>query len=729
MRSNALRSPLVTTARDLIYNKNYGVDSTQVESLLKPDSWVPSSNVLFDSLGAFGFNVFVALVVDLLHEFELGVWCMLLLHLLRILFALNKTLIHELDRRYRLVPPFGSATIRRFSANTSEMSNMAACNFEDLLQCSIRFFEGLLPNPHNKIVVNLLFTMAHWHGLAKLWMHSNLTLDILDLQTTKLGEQFRQFKVKVCSAYNTQELDHEVDVRTCRQAKEAARQAEKGGVNGKEATAQKPESGVNTKGTQKASPEQPPDAQLPRQSKKKRSINLNTYKLHALGNCVASICHFGTTDSYSTEPVSLNLSPPHSPTKPPSGGLTQIERRQTQLHHIKEWQQKWAPLVESDKAASDPHLHHHIGQSEKVFDELGHYLCNNARDSAMKDVLPCLKTHILDHLNAGTSGSSAENPTHTDNDRSSIFFKHNRIYHHNLARFNFTSYDVRRSQDVINPKTPHCNIMLLRHDHDDNNLDGNYRYAKVLGIHHVNAVRAGNVYETHRIESLFVRWYQSVQRHDWETYTLGHVPNEPIMIYAYLYDHESKKVFVLVKLDHEEHPFAGFQGHRFVVVGYIAMHDQVSALYCDKSIVEQGPWLEVLHIVRVLTIPDNFNVDHDHPLFEATPGDLDFLIKTPYGRPNILGKAKLMQASIHFNPLLSLKEFPHPTNLTFENNPFTHELLHCPVNEPMASTSGHFMPFTHLTITDQPPLPAPLTAVDDTCLTYLFTTFAPSEDI
>lgn len=43
--------------------------------------------------------MFVALVVNLLHEFELGVWRMLLLHLLRIICILNKDLIHELDRR------------------------------------------------------------------------------------------------------------------------------------------------------------------------------------------------------------------------------------------------------------------------------------------------------------------------------------------------------------------------------------------------------------------------------------------------------------------------------------------------------------------------------------------------------------------------------------------------------------------------------------------------------
>jgi hypothetical protein len=39
-------------------------------------------------------------VVDLMHEFELGIWRMLFIHLLRILRAANKDLIHELDRRY-----------------------------------------------------------------------------------------------------------------------------------------------------------------------------------------------------------------------------------------------------------------------------------------------------------------------------------------------------------------------------------------------------------------------------------------------------------------------------------------------------------------------------------------------------------------------------------------------------------------------------------------------------
>jgi hypothetical protein len=46
-------------------------------------------------------------------------------------FVYEMLIIHS---RYRLVPPFGQSTIRRFTANTSELSNMAARNFEDLLQ-------------------------------------------------------------------------------------------------------------------------------------------------------------------------------------------------------------------------------------------------------------------------------------------------------------------------------------------------------------------------------------------------------------------------------------------------------------------------------------------------------------------------------------------------------------------------------------------------------------------
>jgi hypothetical protein len=98
------------------------------------------------------------LVVDILHEFELGVWKALFTHLIRILHAAAPRggLVAELDRRYvnctlsyrelinildttrfRAMPTFGSSTIRCFATNASEMKKLAARDFEDLLQVSL----------------------------------------------------------------------------------------------------------------------------------------------------------------------------------------------------------------------------------------------------------------------------------------------------------------------------------------------------------------------------------------------------------------------------------------------------------------------------------------------------------------------------------------------------------------------------------------------------------------
>jgi hypothetical protein len=57
-------------------------------------------NAFSKKLGPLGFNLYDMLVVDLMHEFELGVWKALFIHLLRILEAVDKTLVDELDRRY-----------------------------------------------------------------------------------------------------------------------------------------------------------------------------------------------------------------------------------------------------------------------------------------------------------------------------------------------------------------------------------------------------------------------------------------------------------------------------------------------------------------------------------------------------------------------------------------------------------------------------------------------------
>jgi hypothetical protein len=89
----------IDIAQDIIYKMNYAVDSEAVEKILKDESLVPARNAFSQKLSKFGFNLFLALVVDFMHEFELGVWKALFRHLLRILNAANTTLVNELDRR------------------------------------------------------------------------------------------------------------------------------------------------------------------------------------------------------------------------------------------------------------------------------------------------------------------------------------------------------------------------------------------------------------------------------------------------------------------------------------------------------------------------------------------------------------------------------------------------------------------------------------------------------
>ncbi|KAF8954730.1 hypothetical protein BDZ97DRAFT_1765812 [Flammula alnicola] len=130
----------VTIARDAIYRLANGICSKPVEDLLKHFSGPK-------------FNPSQMLVIDLLHEFELGVWKALFTHLIHLLHAAGRgsdDLVVQLDRRYRDISTFGHGTICKFAVNSSEIKKLAARDFEDLLQCALPAFEGLLAEPHNK---------------------------------------------------------------------------------------------------------------------------------------------------------------------------------------------------------------------------------------------------------------------------------------------------------------------------------------------------------------------------------------------------------------------------------------------------------------------------------------------------------------------------------------------------------------------------------------------------
>jgi hypothetical protein len=142
-------------------------------------------------------------------------------------------------------------------------------------------FEGLLPLSCDELVQNLLFTFAQWHGLAKLRLHTSVTLKLMKKLTSQLGSELRAFA----------KLTEGMDVReTPKEYSRRKRQAESAKANKRPPSTQTLKHGGTTDGRRSC------------------VLNLNTYKMHALGDYVRTIEEYGTTDSYSTQIVCFSLS-------------------------------------------------------------------------------------------------------------------------------------------------------------------------------------------------------------------------------------------------------------------------------------------------------------------------------------------------------------------------------------------------------------------------------------
>ncbi len=153
-------------------------------------------------------------------------------------------------------------------------------------------FEGLLPRKHNANLMDLLFIMSHWHGLAKLRQHTDLSLDILNSVTIQLGNSLRKFRAQTCAAYDTKELKREEGNRLRRATKKSL-------VGNAEITdttdLPPPNSDVtNLAGPSENSiPSKPATKSKPLTGKKRVTLSLNTYKDHSLGDYVDTIRRYG----------------------------------------------------------------------------------------------------------------------------------------------------------------------------------------------------------------------------------------------------------------------------------------------------------------------------------------------------------------------------------------------------------------------------------------------------
>jgi hypothetical protein len=130
------------------------------------------------------------------------------------------------------------------------------------LQCVIPCLEGLLPEPHNTSTIDLVFLFATWHALAKLGVHTDTSLCLLDTTTTALGAGLRYFVGVTCPNFKTVESNTEYSKRRRHQT-------------------------ASQTVTQSA-------------GRQPRMLSLKTIKLHFLGDYVECIRLFGTTDNYTS---------------------------------------------------------------------------------------------------------------------------------------------------------------------------------------------------------------------------------------------------------------------------------------------------------------------------------------------------------------------------------------------------------------------------------------------
>ncbi|KAG8697132.1 hypothetical protein FRC09_008057 [Ceratobasidium sp. 395] len=491
----------VEETRRLIFYEGLAIKSARVEEILKPTSSVPTISAFVTRLG-YGFQTTRMLVPDMLHQFEIGVWKDFFIHLVRLLNSRGSAVTAEFNTRCRMIPTYPPDTIRKFSFDVSEMTKFAARDYEDVLQCCLPAIEGLFTQEQYQRISKLIFTFAKWHALAKLRMHTESTLRALDSETTALGRRLRIFqKYSSVEFPSVVETNAEFEARKRREIRAAATR--------------------NTPSTKEF-------------TKEPKHFNLNTPKFHSLGDFPKAIRLFGSTDSYSTQIGELE----HRRVKARARrtnqnniawGVATIERREAHLlaqaRSLANFErQSRSSITPSSQLRPDEHLptdiHHHIahkGDRIRFID----FFHEHKTDPAIKDFYHSLQDHLLSRL-LGLSPAETHLTSFTDAERSAVTIPSSSMFQHATLRVRYTTYDVRRAEDGLNPRFKHHFVMVASGDNDPEHP---FWYAKVIGIYHADIVWLNNTQTRtpRRMEFLWVRWMEIVELGSWDRCELDRV--------------------------------------------------------------------------------------------------------------------------------------------------------------------------------------------------------------
>ncbi|EGN94895.1 hypothetical protein SERLA73DRAFT_155586 [Serpula lacrymans var. lacrymans S7.3] len=364
-------------------------------------------------------------------------------------------------------------------------------------RCAMPVFQGLLSGSHNTIILDLIFALETWHAYAKLHLHTDDTLKFFDDATITLSQAVHKSLKTTCELYDTTELPQEEAACGRRTAALASKMAN-----------------VGSQGLGQDDP-----ARAKYTGPKRKKFNLTTYKYHALGDYPDTIRQFGTTDSYSTQLGELQHQCakqrfPQTSKHHLISQMTHQDARKWLLTKISQQRKadispitnttsnkKYTQQLDDNLPYTNPSTHYHIAKSSR--DKVG--LTKWLGDL---DFIPHLKNHLLGRLLGVTY--KGDEIFYTDKQCGTVKILKNKLYWHQVLRLNYTTYDLRREQDSINPRT-HPDIMVLAHEDPDETEEPHpYWYTRVIKIFHINVKHhsgQSKLSEPQQMDVLWVRWF------------------------------------------------------------------------------------------------------------------------------------------------------------------------------------------------------------------------------
>ncbi|KAJ3752936.1 hypothetical protein EV360DRAFT_88268 [Lentinula raphanica] len=253
---------------------------------------------------------------------------------------------------------------------------------------------------------------------------------------------------------------------------------------------------------------------------KPRAFNLSTPKMHLVGDFPWSAKYFGSLDNTDTSVGETE----HKRAKQyygrvgrhkHEGQIARQERRVRYLRSLREGptahihtHEIAVPAWEEEKLPEmDLNVRYQMASGKRYFVDLSKFVHDNRREPAILEFIPKLKHYILQQLFAVEFFSARE--------CDALTFESNRIYRHKVVRHNYTTYDLRRGQDSINPRT-HPDIAVLA----PLGSSHPFIYGRVVGVFHANirftSPRGSSLASIpfKRVDFLWVRWFEYDSSYD-----------------------------------------------------------------------------------------------------------------------------------------------------------------------------------------------------------------------